>query len=185
MNISAFHPIKWLLLHIVLCFPYQLCHYGHRRHHRSGELVLLFYRRNVFVTSVWAVMKLCFILTKLPEHSPVKYFIFVPSRHLLSPRTTPPCISFLASPVSTANRLLLLSLSHPLLSSELLLSQSNVCVCLINSEALLITATGSYVAWMVTCWLGPGAARGNGATVKPGQGWTMAWLRPGKQLVLF
>lgn len=38
----------------------------------------------------------------------------------------------------------------PLRLSELLLSQSNVCVYLINSEALLITATGRHVAWMVT-----------------------------------
>lgn len=47
-----------------------------------------------------------------------------------------------------------LFLSHPLLPSELPLSQSNVCVYLINSEALLITATGRYVAWMVTRWPG-------------------------------
>lgn len=66
---------------------------------------------------------------------------------------------------------------RPLLSSELLLSPSNVCVYLISGVALLIPATGWHVAWITTCWPRPSGNLDRGAT--------SAWHRPTNQLVWF
>lgn len=87
------------------------------------------------------------------------------------------CSTVLAKP--------LLFSSCPLLSSELLLSQSNVCVYLINSETLLITATGRYVAWMVTRWPGQEQYAASELKWNLDRDATLTWHHPANQLVLF
>lgn len=67
-------------------------------------------------------------------------------------------------------------------SSELPLSQSNVCVYLINAEALLITATGRYVAWMVTCWPGQELQAVLEPRWKLDRDATVAWHHPAKAI---
>ena len=75
--------------------------------------------------------------------------------------------------------------SRPRRSSELLLSQSNVCVYLINAEALLITATGGYVAWMVTRRPGQERRAASEPQWNLDRDAAVAWHLPAKQLVLF
>lgn len=106
--------------------------------------------------------------------------------HLLFHSTLPLSLSFsISPPPSYPPTHFFFFSSGPLLSSELLLSQSNVCVYLINSEALLITATGRYVAWMVTRWPGQEQCAASELKWNLDRDATLTWHHPANQLVLF
>lgn len=143
----------------MLRFSYRLRHYDHNHHYHSAELSLSFCGKiyssplfsyneaplHTFKKLTKAFSSTDFNLFNTSSFSPMPTTL----SHHLSHSTL--LLSFflslslsLASSIVPANPLLFSS--RPLLSSELLLSQSNVCVYLINSEALLITATGRYVA---------------------------------------